>query len=1438
MRFSLVTRLLGFALLVWTLVLVAVAPVLAAPGRQLIVGVIQGGWPPFSTVVNRRIEGLSAAFLSAALGTDPRTLSVITFRNQSALLRAACRGEVDVVPDLALTPEREACLIFSEPYYEGQAVTVAREGRPELTRPENGTTATYAVETGFLMADRLREQYPHAKFLYVSNTRQALAAVAAGRADLYVGLRSAVEYEIRESALRGLILFDAHAEPAGELHFAFPRDRAGLRDEIDAGLKRLAAPARVEILARWIAAGVTPPADAGRFALSDSERAFLVGLPALKVRLVGWRPYRYLDQAGQQVGILPDYLAYLSQQLGVRFNLQQLESATATERAQDLDALDVGVYAVPDDRDTLPQGAVRPIETYPVVVVGRRTDPTVSGIAQLAHRRIVVLARATNLELLRRDVPTAAPIAAQSIEDALRLVRDGKADVFVGNLAASDYLLQGEYAGDLKVLGPAGYEQAIGFQVRPGFEPLIPILNRALAAMPEAQRVAIRNRYLMTSYQLGPSWREIIRRSAPFVVLAGFSIIMLAFAYLRLRREIRRRQESEHQLQAQLEFQRTLIDAVPIPIAVKDRDGCYLAVNTAYLSAAGMTRQQMLTQLPTALNVLGNQAAKVLEEASSRAMNSREAQQFAVDFVDTDGNTRYFLCWAQPIGSAAATSAAVISAAVDVTDIRNAEEKARAAEALLVEVTRHLPATVFQMRERDDGFTYQWVSGNAQQLLGRAPDALIGQTNPMIGIAKPEDRERVLNAAEQAKAMQWPLSQDMRFVVGGETRWVRLHAVPRADADGSVLWSGYYTDLTEDRARAEALAQARDTAEAALRAKEGFLAMMSHEIRTPMNGIMGLIELLQATSLTSEQLHMVELARESGQSLGQILDDILDYAKIEAGRLSITASPLDLRELFDGVLGALLPKAFEKGLHLKQMVGAEVPAMVRSDGIRLRQILFNLLGNAIKFTERGIVALRAAVEARDYGRGTLVITVDDSGIGISREDIGRLFAPFVQSERSTTRRFGGTGLGLSISRRLAELMDGELTLRSEEGVGTTAILRVPCDVVTQQYDIPALRGRPLFAQVNDRLKREALLAFGSAAGMRCLDSCDSMSDGTVAIVDHRAHAVACSQVVCLSSELLPLGYREDDRGVWLANNPLRWTAFVAAVQATLHDTALVAEASVATAVTVATAMPEQGASILVVEDHAINRDVVQQQLRRLGYRTTACTNGKEALVLLDATAFDLVLTDCHMPVMDGFDLTRAIRDSGIASVSRMPVIGLTATIAREEHLLCTIVGMDAFLVKPATMSALQEAIEAALAGHAMAARSGATELPGDASSGDATSVPDGTVAEYVDVGALRSLLDEVLPGEAVRESFWQALHEDRAALLALIRAPSRQVLAAWCHRAGGALTALDQPGLRALVNRLDEQVCSGSLDDVRTTGQLLISMYDNLIDLLEEHVDS
>ncbi|HEX2545998.1 MAG TPA: MHYT domain-containing protein [Ramlibacter sp.] len=408
-----------------------------------------------------------------------------------------------------------------------------------------------------------------------------------------------------------------------------------------------------------------------------------------------------------------------------------------------------------------------------------------------------------------------------------------------------------------------------------------------------------------------------------------------------------------------------------------------------------------------------------------------------------------------------------------------------------------------------------------------------------------------------------------------------------------------------DRVAAEL---AKQEANAANEAKSTFLATMSHEIRTPMNGLLGMLEMLSLTKLDASQRSTLRVARESGKSLLRIIDDILDLSKIEANRMDIRPEPTRVRHLVEEVRDAFMANASSKGLVLSCRIDPRISPALMVDGLRLRQILGNLVSNAIKFTQRGEVYITADLMERAAGRDRLRFYVKDTGVGISPEDQRKLFTPYTQADLGSSRRHGGTGLGLAISRRLAELMGGSIDMVSEPGNGTTMILDVTFGMADPAM-LPALE-RP------------------------------------------EGHAAMSPAPV---SEPAPLVEHEPGK-------PL----------------------------------------VLVVDDHATNRLLLASQVTALGYSVESAGNGAEALALWKTGRFSLVLTDCNMPVMSGYDLARSIRDLESARPgARCPIVACTANAMNDEVDHCAEAGMDAYLVKPMDLGTLMDELTRWLPLHGM-----------------------------------------------------------------------------------------------------------------------------------------
>jgi signal transduction histidine kinase/CheY-like chemotaxis protein len=480
----------------------------------------------------------------------------------------------------------------------------------------------------------------------------------------------------------------------------------------------------------------------------------------------------------------------------------------------------------------------------------------------------------------------------------------------------------------------------------------------------------------------------------------------------------------------------------------------------------------------------------------------------------------------------------------------------------------------------------------------------------------------------------------------------------------------------EREARAVATAAQRE-AEQANQAKSTFLATVSHEIRTPMNGVLGMVDILDHTPLNSDQRDSLGTIRYSASALLRIIDDILDFSKIEAGRLDLERIELSTVELVEGVAEALAPQAASKGLKLAAYVAPEVPERLMGDPLRLQQILFNLLGNALKFTEQGSVRL----SLERAGAGRLCIKVADTGIGLTAEQRERLFQPFVQADNTTTRRFGGTGLGLSIVRRLAEAMGGGVSVESSLGVGSTFSVTVTLDAapavapVVRPPSFPILDGLPLVLSLPDAAEGRAIARYLEDAGARVVVEATGPFVGIRLAGSNNAVRV---QMVDAPSNGAP----------GLAR-PWRREALVRAVARAfgrgIQELVVAAPAPAPTTL---------GGRVLVVDDNSVNRRILARQVELAGASTDTAAGGEEALELMRRGHYDLVLADLQMPGMDGFELASRIRArEQEARLQRVPILAITASALEDHEVQTREVGMDGLVTKPVGIEQLRATLD-------------------------------------------------------------------------------------------------------------------------------------------------
>jgi PAS domain S-box-containing protein len=617
------------------------------------------------------------------------------------------------------------------------------------------------------------------------------------------------------------------------------------------------------------------------------------------------------------------------------------------------------------------------------------------------------------------------------------------------------------------------------------------------------------------------------------------------------------------------------------------------------------------------------------------------------------------------------------------------------------------------------GTITSWNSG-AAAMFGYAPEEAMGRALE-VSESKPEEEEarrRRLMSGEK-------FSYDARAMTRSRAAIdIQVAVAPLLDDANQCIGSiAVARDVTQHKRSAEALRQAREAAEAANHAKSSFLARMSHEIRTPMNGVLGMTELLLETGMTSTQRKYAETVQRSGQNLLGIINDLLDFSKIEAGKLELENVDMDLRRTIEDVVDLLAERAHEKGLELACSVPADLATHVKGDPLRLGQVLTNLVGNAIKFTEQGAVVIRVAGVEENATRITMRFEVSDTGVGISDEAQSRIFEEFSQADGSTTRKHGGSGLGLAISKQLVEMMGGSIHVESALGAGSRFWFTSSFEKQEMQAHAPMgmLTGVRALIVESSAINRGILLSQMSNWGMSNRvattpeQAVDLLAEAAargapydIAIIDLgqpgmdalelsrgiKARAdIAKVRLVLLTRRQADIKIARDAGIDACIAKPVRQTVLYECLVNVMAGQPQEPVATPAVSGPASTAMAGTRGNILVVEDNLINQQVALGILQIQGYSVAVVNNGREALDAHAQGAFDLILMDCHMPEMDGFEATREIRARERSTGKRVPIVALTANAMAQDREACLSAGMDDHLSKPFSMLTLQDMLD-------------------------------------------------------------------------------------------------------------------------------------------------
>ncbi len=841
--------------------------------------------------------------------------------------------------------------------------------------------------------------------------------------------------------------------------------------------------------------------------------------------------------------------------------------------------------------------------------------------------------------------------------------------------------------------------------------------------------------------------------------------------------DITERKRAENALRYSEVLYHSLVESLPQNIFRKDRQGRFTFGNKRFCAILDRAPEQIVGT--TDFDYFPAELAAKYQSDDQRVMDTRQPFETVEENRTPDRGTIHVQVVKTPLYDAFGSVIGVQGIFWDVSERKKIEEALAYERDLLRALLDNIPDNIY-FKDRQCRFLK--IGKSLAELFGlKNPEEAVGQTDFDFFSREHaqtayEDEHLIMRTGEpiigKTERESWR---------DGREAWVLTTKMPYRNKEGEIIGTfGVSKDITQLKETERELAKARDAALESARLKSAFLANMSHEIRTPMNGIVGMTSLLLDTGLTEEQRDYAQTIRSSADALLTIINDILDFSKIEAGKLAVETINFDLMDTVESTVALLAERADSKGIELGSITAADVPRYLRGDPGRIRQVLTNLLGNAIKFTERGEVMVRVTRERETEKDVRVRFTVNDTGIGIAPEAQAKMFQAFTQADVSLTRKYGGTGLGLAISKELVELMDGKVGFESAPGRGSTFWFTVRLEKQRadatdwfrwKQINLEGVRvlivddsamGRRILEEQTAIWKMRTSSAAGASEGLALLRRHAELGDPfDLAILDlvmpemdglTLARSIRADPVLRRTRLVMVTGlgmhheiqaWRESGIDAYLVK-PVRQSRLQECLNAVRSGSATCAETAAARGGAGNKPEPAIGDSgsplrILMAEDNAVNRKVALRQLKKLGYGADAVTTGAAAVDAMKKVPYDIVLMDCHMPELDGFEATRLIRqlESAGEMVRGRPacIIAMTANALEGDRERCLAVGMNDYVSKPVKLAELQAVLQHAAGNSrpAAAACPPAAEEP-----------PDGKTIDLTILSGLRELRE---PGE-------------------------------------------------------------------------------------------
>ncbi len=1218
--------------------------------------------------------------------------------------------------------------------------------------------------------------------------------------------------------------------------------------------------------------------------LSGEEREYLDRLGPVTVSPdPDWLPFEHVDEQGNFTGIAADLLDLLADRLGIEFDYvfpADWNEALALSMAGEVLVLPF-LNRTPQREEWLV--FTEPLLVDPNVFITREEHPYIYDATQLTGTTIVFPAGTLMEERVRGDFPNLNVTTVEREEDVFRAIVDRTADMTLRSLTIAAYTIRKEGLFSLKIAGhaPDPYVNRLRMGVLKSEPMLRDILDKGIATITPQEREEIVNRHVNITFVSSAGYIVVFRIAA---VLAVFAALFF-YWNLRLRRINAALKESERS-------KSVLIANLP-GVAYRcryDENWTMEFVSDGCLPLTGYSSDDLVENRTISYNdLMVQEYREFARKIWKKSVAERSPAVLEYRIITAGGSEKWVFEQGLPLFDDTGNVEYLEGLIIDITARKRLEERLERAitlqELIAVISTDFINANLGNIDEKIDSMldrcghflrvdrtflfqfsrdctlmsnTHEWCAEGiapVKDLVQEYPVeevpliADIVRTRKMLFIPDvsqlPEEwstEKRELEIQQVQSVLCLPLVKGEKLLgYFGFDVVRRTHSLDQESIEVLKILANTLADALERNLMEKEMLEAKMQAEEATRAKSEFLANMSHDIRTPMNGILGMTGLLLDTALNDEQKQYCETVRMSAESLLGILNDILDFSKIEAGKLDFETLDFDLSGLMDDFAVMMAFRAEEKGLELLCAAEPDVPVFLRGDPGRLRQILTNLTANAIKFTQRGEIAVTVSLDREDEQSALLRFTVTDTGIGIPEENIGQLFRKFGQLDASTTRKYGGTGLGLAISKQLTEMMGGEIGVKSKEGAGAefwfTAYFEKQPEEKGRKRAAPAdLEGERVLVVEDNAAIRRFLSACLVSWGMRVSEAEDgeeALSVLEMALEERDPFRIALidMQMPGMNGEMLgrrilsdprlsetrmviltSIGMRGDARRFADAGfsgyltKPLRRSELRDVLSLVFSKDASFVH-TFATKHAARESLPlfdGRGARILLAEDNVTNQQVALGILKKFNLTVDVAADGEEALAALGRTPYDLVLMDCRMPVVDGYEATRRIRSMD-GEMRSVPVVAMTAHAMIGDREECLEAGMNDYVAKPFSPGELADVLEKWLPRNGKVSRP-IPEMRLEADGGRGALGSPWDMRLLVD----RLLGDEVLAGEIV-EGFLGDLPPKIRALEAAVEDEDTAAAETLAHTVKGAAGSVGAGGLQSLAQDMERSAAAGNV---------------------------